>query len=839
MQPTAASIRRRLLLAPLLEQKGRSALAVLAIALGVALGYAVQLINRVALAEFSQALQALSGGADLEIRGPRSGFDEMLFARVAQSGDVAVASPIVELDVRLPDRRGSLNLIGLDIFRAAQVQPDLVAAPGVEGLDFLREDRIFLSRAAAEWMGAKIGDELPIQVGLVDVQLRVAGILDGETLQQRLGVIDIAAAQKMLDWFGRLNGINIRLRPGADAAAAAGRLRALLPPGVVIEHPAANVERSASLSRSYRVNLNVLALVALFTGALLVFSTQALAVVRRRGQLALLRVLGMTRRNILRMLLVEALAMGAAGALLGILRGHVAAALMVNYFGADLGAGQFRGVRPELHADPVGLALFALLGIVTALAGTLVPALEASRAPPAQALKAGDDQQVFARLRPAWPGLLMFAAGAALTQAGPVGELPLLGYAAIGLLLIGTIMLMPRIAIAAYSLLPRVRAVPARLAFAQLVGAPGQASVSLAAIVAAVSLMVSMAIMVTSFRQSFDEWLAHMLPADIYLRTGLQNEAAFISPENQERIGAVAGVRRVEFMRTQQILLAPERPRVLLMARVLDRGQAASRLALLGAQVVPSAGEPPPVWISEAIADIHGQRPGQIIALPLAGRSPKFTVAGIWRDYARQQGSLVIERDVYVALSGDRRANEGAVWLESGARAEAVQSAIAGSVTGGERLEMTPRGKLRALSLSIFDRTFAVTYGLEAVAVVIGLVGLSSAFGALVLARRREFGMLRHLGVTRGQIGAMLATEGVLVSTLGLLSGFALGWLISLVLIHVVNRQSFHWSMELHLPWGALAWFALAMLALSTLTALASGRRAMSEDAGRAGKDDW
>ena len=143
------------------------------------------------------------------------------------------------------------------------------------------------------------------------------------------------------------------------------------------------------------------------------------------------------------------------------------------------------------------------------------------------------------------------------------------------------------------------------------------------------------------------------------------------------------------------------------------------------------------------------------------------------------------------------------------------------------------------MTLSIFDRTFAVTYGMEAIAVAIGLFGLSSAFGALVLARRREFGMLRHIGVTRGQIGAMLAIEGALVSALGLLSGFALGWLISLVLIHVVNRQSFHWSMELHLPWGALAWFALAMLALSTLTALASGRRAMGEDAVRAVKDDW
>jgi putative ABC transport system permease protein len=836
---TRFSILRALLLAPMLENKGRSALAVLAIALGVSLGYAVQLINQVAIGEFSQALHALSGRADLEIRGPRSGFDESLYASIAQAAEVAVASPIVELDVRLPSRREPLKIVGLDIFRAGRVQPDLVSVEGAEGLDFLRADRIFLSQAAADWLEAKRGDELTVQVGLGSAQWRVAGILRGESLNERLGVVDIAAAQKALDWIGRLNAINIRVRPGVDIDALAQRLRAQLPPGLVVERPELNVERAASMSRSYRVNLNVLALVALFTGGLLVFSTQALAVVRRRGQLALLRVLGMTRTNILAMLIGEALALGAAGALLGIVLGQVAAGFVMTNLGADLGAGQFRGVRPELRFEPVGLVLYALTGIAAALLGTLAPALEASRTPPAQALKPGDEAQVFARLRPAWPGLLVLAAGGALTRAGPVGELPLFGYLAIALLLVGTIMLMPRLALVCFGLLPPPRAVPARLAISQLMGAPGQASVSLASIVASVSLMVSMAIMVNSFRQSLDDWLGHVLPADIYLRTGPQNEAAFISPADQRRIGAVAGVSRAEFIRTQQLLLAPERPRVLLMARVLDRSKADERLAIVGTPVVPPKGAPPPVWISEAIADIYGWRPGEIIALPLAGRSSRFTVAGIWRDYARQHGTLVIERDVYVALTGDERATDGALWLEPGTDAAAVMAAIGDSVDGGERLEVNQPGAIRASTLSIFDRTFAVTYGLEAVAVVIGLIGLSSAFGALVLARRREFGMLRHLGVNRAQIGAMLATEGALVSALGLASGLALGWLISLVLIHVVNRQSFHWSMELHLPWGALAWFALVMLALSTLTALASGRSAMSEDAVRAVKDDW
>jgi putative ABC transport system permease protein len=194
---------------------------------------------------------------------------------------------------------------------------------------------------------------------------------------------------------------------------------------------------------------------------------------------------------------------------------------------------------------------------------------------------------------------------------------------------------------------------------------------------------------------------------------------------------------------------------------------------------------------------------------------------------------------VYVKLTGDGNVNDGAVWLEPGASVVNVKESIRAALPGGLNLELGEPGQIRTSTLRIFDRTFAVTYGLEAVAVVIGLFGLSSSFGALVLARKREFGMLRHVGMTRRQVGGMLAVEGALVSALGLVTGMALGWLISMVLIHVVNRQSFHWSMDLHLPWMTLIEFAAAMMALAVLTALASGRRAMEDDAVRAVREDW
>ena len=830
------AIRSHLLLAPIWQHPGRLALSLLAIALGVALGYAVQLVNQAAINEFAAAVQTLFGEADLAVRGPRAGFDESLYPRLASLPEVAVASPVLELDAKLPGRRDALKILGLDIFRAAQIQPFLAGGEIADRLDFLRPDRIFLSGAAAEWLGLKKGDALSIQVGLRVISLQVAGTL-GDGRRQRFAVVDLGAAQAIFARPGVLNRIDLRLRPGADPQRLAGRLGSELPPGTLIERPEADAERTGALSRAYRVNLNVLALVALFTGGLLVFSAQALAVVRRRSQLALLRALGVTRRALVAMLLAEAAVVGAAGALAGIALGHATAAIVLRRFGAELGAGYFRGLEPTLALDVPALALFFSVGVLAAVLGSLAPALEAARAGAASALKAGDEERVLERLRPAWPGIAVILAGAALTQAGPVGGLPFFGYGAIALLLIGTVMLMPRIAVLCFRVAPLLGPLPVRIGLAQLRGAPGQTGVSLAAIVAAVSLMVSMAIMVTSFRQSLDEWLERVLPADLYLRTGAGSDTAFLSPAEQRVIAALPGVGRVEFLRSQRLFIAPDKPPITLLARAVE---AEGRVPpLLGAAYVRKPGDPPAAWVSEIAANVYGWQPGDVIELPLGGRQGRFTVAGVWRDYARQQGAVLIERYEYVRTTGDANANDAALWLAPGADPASLSREIEARVAGGANLEIAGPGEIRSLSLKIFDRTFAVTYALEAVAVIIGLLGLSSGFGALALARRREFGMLRHLGMTRRQIGAMLAAQGLLVSAIGLGVGLALGLLISLVLIHVVNRQSFHWGMDLHLPWQLLAGFVAVMLALATLTAVASGRQAMSVDVVGAVKEDW
>jgi putative ABC transport system permease protein len=821
----------------LVQNKARSALSVIAIALGVALGYAVSLITGAAVNELALGVQFLAGDADLQVRGPRGGFDEAVYPRLARLPEVAVASPVVEADAKLTDRDDVLRIIGIDVFRAGAVQPGLIAESG-DRLDHLRSDALFLSPAAARSLGVDRGGTLVFQVGLRAVTLRVAGLVPAD-VQQRFAVMDIAGAQSNFDRLGRISRVDLRLRPGVDIDTVRERIQAQLPAGVAVQRPETGVAASENLSRSYRVNLNVLALVALFTGGLLVFSTQALAVVRRRSQLALLRVLGMTRRELASLLVLEGAIVGIIGSALGLAGGFILAQIAVRVIGADFGAGYFRGVAPALSLAPIPLAIFFCLGVLIAMLASLAPALEAARAAPAAALKAGDEERAFARLSPSWPGFVTIGAGAIATLVPPVAGLPLFGYIAIALLVIGTLMLMPRIAVMLLAVFPLPSRAPSRLALLQLRGAPGQVAVSLAAIVAAVSLMVSMAIMVASFRISLDAWLERVLPADLYVRAGAAGDTAYLGADDQARLAVLPGVRRAEFQREQQLLLDPARPRIVLLARSIDAANLSRQLQLVSAPVAVAPGAPPPVWVNEAMLDLYGFAPGKLVELPMAGKLATFTVAGVWRDYARPQGAVVIERERYIALTGDRSASGGALWLAAGANPEALSQAIARDVPGGARLEIAAPGEIREVSLKAFDRTFAVTYALELAAVVIGLFGLSSSFGALVLSRRREFGMLRHIGMTRRQIGAMLATEGLTISAVGLLAGFALGWLISLVLIHVVNRQSFHWGMELNVPWSTLAGSAVVVLALSTVTALASGRQAMSRRAVLAVKEDW
>ncbi|MEC5160660.1 putative ABC transport system permease protein [Janthinobacterium sp. CG_S6] len=829
----------------------RAVVAVTAIAIGIALGFAIHLINAAAFNEFSSAVRNLSGQADVQVAGREPWFDEAIYPRLAQRPGVALASPVLEFDASMPRQRASLKIIGLDAMRAGFISPDLIGAPAADKVfDTLADDALFLSPAALAWLKLDAGATLALQEGTRAVALRVAGSLQRARVGQRIGVMDLGAAQWRFNKLGQLSRVDLKLVEGVNRdafqAALAEQLERDFPGRFLVSQPNDENQnsRNDNMSRAYRVNLTVLALVALFTGAFLVFSTQALSVIRRRSQFALLRVLGMARGQLLRQILLEGAALGVAGSLLGIAGGYALAATALHFFGGDLGAGYFSGVRPQAQFAPLAALVYFGLGVGVALLGCAGPAYEAARAAPAAALKSGAEEGALAPLAKTWPALACLLAAALATRAPPVFELPLFGYLSIALLLVGAISLMPQLASAVFRLANRAwlagrhaNAALPTLTLARLANASGQAGIALGGVLSSFSLMVAMAIMVSSFRVSVDDWLVQILPADLYARTASNGSTALLKPPEQAAIAALPGVANIAFQRVRPVTLAPERPGVALLARDIDAADPGKSLALVGASLPVPAGARP-AWVSEAAADLYGHAPGDSVALPLNGRLHTFFIAGVWRDYARQFGAIQIQLADYRALTGDRDANDAAIWLAPGTSAAQLQGRIK-QLPFGALLEFAAPSDLRELSMQIFDRSFAVTYVLEAIAILIGLFGVAATFSAQTLARAKEFGMLRHIGVTRRQILAILALEGGGLTALGILTGFALGLVISLVLVFIVNPQSFHWTMQLHLPWGLLAAVAAALLAAATLTALLAGRYALSGGPIRAVREDW
>lgn len=856
----------------------RQAVAVLAVCLGVALAWSVHVINTSALAEFSAAVRSANGEPDAVVRGPREGFDERLLDTLAAHPDVTWASPVVELETyarRSPGQpRVAVRVVGVDVLAVAPVAPDLLARPRQPATerapaqapagsadaagtgtapDAASADRwaafhpqhVFANAAAREKLGgAQQGadsgartDELWLQAGAQWLPFQLRG--DVAAGGPPLLVMDVAAAQHHFGLTQRLNRIDLRLRPGASPDA----LAPLLPDGVRLQRPDTDTQRVSNLSRAYRVNLTVLAGVALLVGSFLVYSVMALSVAQRAPHIALLGVLGLSPQERRAGVLLEGLLTGALGSGLGLLLGTGLAQLALWVMAGDLGGGYFGNpsAPPALQVQAWALLAFGLLGTAAAVVGAWVPAQSAQRLQPAQALK-GLGGLGEARSS-AWPGLLLCALGAALAFLPPVQGIPLAAYASVAVWLFGGVALVPWAVAALLSLVPPQRQAVALLAVERARVHRAAATAAVAGVVASLALCVALTVMVSSFREGVSRWLDQVLPADLYARSAQNSQLAeqvWFEPALLQSLASHPSVQTLQAARTRALVLDPQRPTVTLFAR--DLSQPAATLPLLAAPLPAQAGETG-VFVSEAMVMLYGAQPGTWLTLPMANaqgqvQGVKVRVRGVWRDYARQFGTVAIALEDYRQLTGDTRLNEVAIWLRPGAAVEPLQAALRDAAQGSG-LDFASSAELRQLSLRIFDRSFAVTRYLQAVAIAIGIVGVAASLSAQVLARRKEFGLLVHLGFTQRQIRRMVIVEVAAWMLAGVLVGLALGSVISAVLVHVVNPQSFHWTMDMVWPWPRLLLLCGVVLAAGVATAALTARRAAGGSAVQSVKEDW
>lgn len=837
------------------DQPGRIVLATVAVMLGVALAFGVHLLNGAALTEFARAARGVNGQPDLVLRARAGTLTDADFAELLARPEVSAASPVIEAEALWPGQPGpagrglSVHLIGLDplalLASAAEgrpLAPELT--PQVDGSPAraLGANLVHLNAAAHARLpegASRLTLRLPQPRGAapLEVELAVGGRVAAGT--SPLGVLDIADAQALFGRLGHLDRIDLRLAPGVDATAWATGL----PARWQATPPEDEGARLSDLTRAYRVNLGLLALMALFTGSFLVYAVLSLATAQRLPQWALVGVLGVSARMRWRLILLEGSVIGIAGTALGLALGVGLAAGALKLLGSDLGLHGGGGSSTELlfNQPLLGPAtVYGVLGLAAALVAALAPALTVRRIAPALVLKglglpAG-------RTLPGWAGAGLLGLGAALAWLPPVwGDTPIAAYLAMLCLLLGGLALVPagvRGLTALLGRLPRVGTAPLLLlARERSRDQAAEARRSLAGVLVALALAVAMTVMIGSFRESLMRWLDQALPADLYVRSALRHangSPAPLPPALLQALARLPEVARTAPQRTARLRLAPGADALALTARDIEAGG----LPLVERWPGARAADALPVWVNEAARDRDGLVPGRVFTAELADsdRPVRLQVLGVWRDYSRQSGALWMALRDYRQASGDDSATEVALWLAPGQALDAARDAV--RRLAGEDVEMAAAGELRTLSLQIFDRSFAITLWLQAVALAVGLFGVIASQSAQALARKREFGLLRHLGLSRRQLMRLLLLEAGLTGGAGALAGLALGLALSVVLVYVVNPQSFHWSMDMHLPLGRLASLVGLAFAAAVGASLLAGRRALGADAVRAVRED-
>jgi putative ABC transport system permease protein len=630
----------KLFLASLRANIGRTLLALAGIALGVALGLAVHVINQSAIGEMQQATRTLSGDADLSIRAGRGGsaqFDEKLLETIAADERVQMASPVIEGDAVLASDasnpstgaafqpKRTMKFIGVDVFRAALLQPGFAgeAYPTDDQYTMLKPDHVFLNQAARLLVGGDEKRKFSVTIGGASHRLVVSGKAELAGYSGPLAIIDIAGAQTLFNQLGEISRIDIRLIPGAIPGEVARDVAAKLPAGVIIATPEQTDKQSAAVSRAYRINLTVLSLVALFTGGFLVFSTQSLSVLRRRAQFALYRTLGVTQGELLRALVAEGAVLGLVGGITGAASGLWLAIFALAKFGGDLGSGFFAGTAPTAQWTWLTLAFFALLGVAAGIAGAFIPARAAVVEAPARAIKANDGEGANTKLPPTWVGVALIILSAVLLALPAFDDIPWLAYAAIAALLLGVLALSPITSTKIIAYLPRPKNPIAQLSLSHIEKSPGPSSAGITGVVASFSLMIAMLIMVVSFRSSLEQWLVGVLNQDLYVRQGGGNSNA-LNTNTGAVLQALSGVENADFFRYRSVVLdatKPEQPPVALITRPLRECVLQSLSVLKRAPRETNIEKLPDIWISEAVADLYGYQPGQKMVLPLEGKA--------------------------------------------------------------------------------------------------------------------------------------------------------------------------------------------------------------------------
>jgi putative ABC transport system permease protein len=820
----------RLMVRPVLVEPVRTALTVLAIALGVAVVLAIDLAGTAATGSFRSSMETLAGDNDLEIIAAGGVPENVVGTLSTLPYSLRISARIEDYAVAVDNKR-SYPLLGLDLIAEGEGDEDTASSFRMER----PEDALkYLGEYNSIWVGQSLGVQAGARLSLlINDQVReyiVRGVFPDANGNAAAIVMDIAGAQYALNRFGRVDRILAKVPQTVPLEEWQARFQQALPAGVEVRPAGAGTDENRRMLAAFRWNLRLLSYIALVVGAFLIYNTISVSVVRRRAEIGIVRALGASRGMILAAFLGEAASFGLAGALLGLPLGRVMASGAVKLMSATVQS-LYVSSRPgsiALSAEPVLIAI--IVGIGVAIASAYSPAREASLVTPVEAMARGR-REYAARVNKTrdfvWAAVL--GLGAALASRAPaIAGKPLFGYLATLLLIVASALAIPAFVDVttrvASRLLGKILGVEAVLASRSLSASLRRTSVLVGALSTAIAMMTAVGIMVGSFRQTVLLWMGDQLPADLYLRPAGDAAAdrhPTISTELADKIAGLPGVAAIDRLREYEISydgmpagLGSVELRVLRSYHTADFLSGRSSGPVLAELRDANA-----VIVSEPFANKHHVRRGDSITLSLGDSKTTFRVADVFYDYSSERGAILMDRNTALRYLPDPAPSNLAIYIAPDASLERVRAEIE-KTAAGHRVLMFSNRDLRREALRIFDRTFAITYALEAVAVIVAIMGVAGALLALVIDRRRELGLLRFLGAASGQIRKLIVVEAGLLGLLATFAGVALGFVLSLVLVFVINKQSFGWTIRFHWPVAVLLGALSVVYAATVLAGL-------------------
>ncbi|MBJ42106.1 MAG: hypothetical protein CMJ80_02210 [Planctomycetaceae bacterium] len=861
------------------REKTRSIVAALGVGLGVAVMLAIRLANVSVTETFRAAVDSVSGNASLRIRGVAGQFDERLFAELEPVRRWGQLSPVIDTyamvgqadavedtTTRFP-RGEMLHVLGVDVlldfplrdYRVVRVNNSEYQSAR-EALRLLDDaTSVILTEKFLRRYGLKVGERLPLTFGSTTQQFTIRGVLLDEgparTLDGNFALMDIAAAQLAADRLGLLHHVDVMLPPELNAEEVLGHINKELPVGLVAELPDAESGRADTMIAAFQFNLTALSAVALIVGLFLIYNTVGMSVASRRAEIGMLRAVGAGRAIIVALFLAEALLLAVIGLVIGLPAGRLLGAAAVSSTAQTVETFYIAEVA-DASAATLRLStaeIVAAIGIVVPLAclAALIPAWDAATVQPVAAVRGrarGLSRQV--RLRLAGAGLLCLLLGWLCTKGAPIAGRPILGFVAEMILMFSGALLTPIILWGTCEgirkLSHRLKSVGTelRLAASNLDCELPRVSVSVAALGVSLSMMIAIAVMVGSFRETVVYWLDSSLSADLSVKPVMQSSSiseARLSPAAISTVTNDPDVADTVWFSSRQIPFRQRRIRLAItqVAKALDHDRLIFKTSL-GSGIPPN--DLPSVFVSESFSILFEAPLGCHVRLPTPQGPTEFWVAGVYYDYASNQGTVMIDESIYREHFGrddpHLSAQHLSVYLRDGASAVQVRQRILRRLGNEEQVYCVTSREVRDEALKIFESTFAITYALQFIAILVAGMGVASTLITLIYQRQREIGLLSLIGATCRQVRRVIVLEAVMLGTVSQIIGIFVGVLLAVVLIYVVNVQSFGWTIQFHLPIMFVVQSTLFVMIASCLFGLYPAVRAAGVDALQTVRDE-